>query len=74
MADTEMSGVIGAEAPVSHLHVVGGYICTGRLSQFSNESIETFDVAVDLMGGMKCEPRSKMKAYSLYSSLVPSDL
>lgn len=55
MADTEMSVVVGAESPVSYLNVVGGYICTGRLSQFSNESIETSDITVDLKGGMKCE-------------------
>jgi len=51
MADTEMSDVVGAEAPVSYLNVVGGYICTGRLSEFSYESIETFNVAVDFEAG-----------------------
>ena len=43
--------VVGAEAPVSYLNVVGGYICTGRLSEFSYESIETFNVAVDFEAG-----------------------
>ena len=60
MADTEMSDVVGAEAPVSYLNVVGGYICTGRLSEFSYESIETFNVAVDFEAGyMMNERRQK---------------